>query len=293
MWIYWVSAFVQAVICGIASSFIAEKKGYSKSTWLLVGFFLSLFGLIITLALPDLYARSLSPPPAIYTTRTCPNCAESIKAGARACRYCGYQFNLEDEVNDAIQSLRSGDAQLRASAIDVLCNFGDERVAGYLVDALVFCPTELRETVVDKLLSFREKSAVPALVDTIRWASGKGRSGERIVASCAEALADLADASIGHDLAGLLSLNVRTGTKKYIIRLLGSVRATEHIPAIIKIASDAELLRPQALEAIKGMGSSAVKPLKEMLDTATRRHKWIIMELLRELDSNPPNSASI
>ena len=34
-------------------------------------------------------------PTAEGDTKTCPECAESVKAAARVCRYCGYRFDSE------------------------------------------------------------------------------------------------------------------------------------------------------------------------------------------------------
>jgi hypothetical protein len=41
------------------------------------------------------------------SSKTCPDCAETIKAGARVCRYCGYRFDPEETSEPAPPHPRS------------------------------------------------------------------------------------------------------------------------------------------------------------------------------------------
>jgi hypothetical protein len=36
-----------------------------------------------------------SPSPSLAEWKTCPDCAESVRAAARKCRFCGYQFDVQ------------------------------------------------------------------------------------------------------------------------------------------------------------------------------------------------------
>ena len=65
----------------------AEKKGYSFWGFLLLGFFTSW---VIALAI----ALIVSDRPVDGATTRCPECAETILAAARVCRYCGARMDV-------------------------------------------------------------------------------------------------------------------------------------------------------------------------------------------------------
>jgi len=109
MVIFWAIVVIQAVCSGILASILADRKGHSEGAWFAAGLVLGVFGLIAAAGLPDMYARPGPYAPGPGASRTCPDCAEPIRAEARVCKYCGHAFNDEDLAADALQALDSDD----------------------------------------------------------------------------------------------------------------------------------------------------------------------------------------
>lgn len=82
-----------AVLIGLLPAAIAREKGYSFLTWWAYG------ALLFIVALP--HAIIMKPNPAGVDARNaeigmkkCPECAESVRAEANKCRFCGHVFNV-------------------------------------------------------------------------------------------------------------------------------------------------------------------------------------------------------
>lgn len=65
-----------AMLLGIIPAMIASKKGYSFLSWYLYGVLLFIIALAHALLVKDKDAR------------TCPYCAETVKAAAKICKHC-------------------------------------------------------------------------------------------------------------------------------------------------------------------------------------------------------------
>lgn len=70
--------------CGIVTGKMAEKKGYSFSTWFFLGFFLNIWGIIIALVVtPRGSGASMA-----GFQKVCPYCGSMIKYNAYVCPNC-------------------------------------------------------------------------------------------------------------------------------------------------------------------------------------------------------------
>ncbi len=71
----------------------AKERGRSAIGWLFFSIFFSpILGFVIVAATPNLKAEAEDKAHALADSKTCPQCAETVKKAAEVCRYCGYEF---------------------------------------------------------------------------------------------------------------------------------------------------------------------------------------------------------
>ena len=84
------------IVVAIVGAIVANNKGRSGVGWFFLCLVLTPLAILVLLALPTLNAvepqpvRLVEAPP--EATKICPQCAEAVKAAAKICRFCRYEF---------------------------------------------------------------------------------------------------------------------------------------------------------------------------------------------------------
>jgi hypothetical protein len=89
---YVVISIVMAIVCAV----IAERKGFNPGGWLLLGLLVWPIALLAILIKPNNTQGGEQQALARGEMKKCPECAESVRAEATKCRFCGHLFTQEE-----------------------------------------------------------------------------------------------------------------------------------------------------------------------------------------------------
>ena len=109
-----VGVLVAVLVFGGLGVWVASVKHRSSSEGALLGGLLGPLGVIIEALLPSQLMSAPQKAMMPELTRTCPECAETIKAEARLCRFCGTRIS-EDELPATVVGAGKGAAPARCS----------------------------------------------------------------------------------------------------------------------------------------------------------------------------------
>ena len=87
-----ITAAIMAIVCAA----IAERKGFNAGWWLLLGVLVWPIALLAILIKPNNTQGGEQRALARGETKKCPECAESVRAEATKCRFCGHIFTREE-----------------------------------------------------------------------------------------------------------------------------------------------------------------------------------------------------
>jgi hypothetical protein len=100
------------IVIAVVAAIVAENKNRSSAGWLCTCLFLSPAMILILLALPNRSDPRYFNEQAVVTTKTCPQCAETVKAKAKICRFCRYEF-----ASSAIEDAHRADERGTGTAV--------------------------------------------------------------------------------------------------------------------------------------------------------------------------------
>lgn len=212
MEIFWFVFILQALICGILASNLADHKGYSQGAWFASGLFFGVLGLLAAVGLPP---RQAAQAPAMLTKK-CPDCGEAIRREAFVCKFCGMKFGKEQIFKDAIEDLQDKSTVNKLQSLAAIRATGDASAIPYLGKFIEELPgaSEVVDSTIEVMVKLGGSAVSPQLVSALQ------KTGSTVKASkLIEALGKMLDpSSISVLVDSLRKPEVRDTASKALVR---------------------------------------------------------------------------
>jgi hypothetical protein len=245
----WIILILQAFICGILASNLADHKGHSGGAWFATGFFLGIFGLIAAAGLPSKQTQQS----AGVLLKKCPDCAEAIRKEALVCKFCGMRFSKEQVLADAIESLQDKSTSNRLQALDAIRTSRDVSSVPHLVK------------LIENLAVSSEVSAQVQLLD-------------RAVL----VLTEIGGPAVSSELVSIMRKTGSMAKASKLAETLGSLRDPSSISGLIDSLQKSEV-RDAASKALEKFGQAALPSLEQLAKDGKRGNRKVAEQIIAKI----------